>query len=61
MRCGELDLRVLEFHHRDRSEKKFCVRVFIGHSIASILDEMEKCDVLCANCHRLISYHGETY
>ena len=51
--CGESDPVVLEFDHLDTSIKSFC----IGQSLPyrnwqSILDEIEKCEVVCANCHR---------
>jgi hypothetical protein len=49
--CGESDPVVLEFDHlRDKSFS-------IGAKLATyawddILEEIEKCDVVCANCHR---------
>ena len=51
-RCGEADLRVLEFDHVD--EKRFCVMtgVWEGYSLDRIREEIERCRVLCANCHR---------
>ena len=49
--CGEDDPVVLEFDHL--ADKQFS----IGHALKSykwqrILDEIEKCEVVCANCHR---------
>jgi hypothetical protein len=49
--CGESDPIVLEFDHI--GEKSFT----IGNELSrrnwrAILDEMGKCDVVCANCHR---------
>lgn len=61
MRCGEPDSRLLDFHHRDRTTKKFAIRCHSGRAIGSIFREIEKCDILCANCHRLVEHHGETY
>jgi len=51
--CGESDLIVLDFDHRDRSTKKHAISDLI-HVWAweNILTEIEKCDILCANCHR---------
>jgi hypothetical protein len=49
--CGEADPIVLEFDHlRDKSFS-------IGQALSrrkwqDILDEMQKCEVVCANCHR---------
>jgi len=51
--CGESDPRCLEFHHRDPSEKIEGVRhLWHKSSKKTAMDEMEKCDILCANCHR---------
>ena len=49
--CGEADPVVLEFDHV--GEKDFAVtRNFAERRWQSILDEIEKCEVVCANCHR---------
>jgi hypothetical protein len=45
-------LAVLEFHHRDAKTKEFGVGNF-GGSLARLLAEVAKCDLLCASCHRL--------
>lgn len=51
--CGENDVVVLEFDHRDPSQKSFNMSKKIGVvSWEVLLEEMNKCDVLCANCHR---------
>jgi hypothetical protein len=52
--CGESDPLVLEFHHRDQGlKKKDVANIATGNwSIAVLKKEIEKCDVLCANCHR---------
>ena len=49
--CGEGDPIVLEFDHlRDKS---FAIgQALVKRSWQSILDEMKKCEVVCANCHR---------
>lgn len=57
--CGCSDPRVLEFHHRVHSEKKYTVSKMINQGnfpAASILKEAAKCDVLCANCHRRLHW-----
>ncbi len=52
-RCGENHLAALDFHHRKLTEKDMSISqaVHNGWSIERILKEIEKCDVLCANCH----------
>jgi hypothetical protein len=53
MDCGYARcVAALEFHHRDPRTKKFGLGQFDG-SLARLLAEAEKCDLLCANCHRL--------
>ena len=49
--CGETDLVVLEFDHC-RDEKFAGVATMIGsYSTRAVLEEIAKCDVVCANCH----------
>ena len=53
--CNEKDWRCLDFHHTDPSKKSQHISrlVHFHHaSIKKILEEIEKCIVLCANCHR---------
>ncbi len=56
-KCGETRIYCLVFHHRDVSKKKFAIA---EHSrdkpFRDILDEIKKCEVLCANCH--LEYHA---
>ena len=54
--CGEPDFIVLEFHHRDPGTKKFGLANYNKFSKRKVLEEMEKCDVLCANCHRRLHW-----
>jgi len=52
--CGEIDLKVLEFDHRDPASKAHNISRMVsnGLSLASIEREVAKCDVRCCNCHR---------
>lgn len=58
-KCGFSDPRALQFHHIDPKNKKNCVSVLIsmGYKEETILEEVEKCIVLCANCHSIL--HSE--
>lgn len=54
--CGNKDHRVLDFDHV-RGEKHLEVSLMIGsYSDKKILEEIEKCDIRCANCHRVVTY-----
>jgi hypothetical protein len=49
--CGERDPVVLEFDHL--RDKRFSIGTRIhDRNWQSILEEIEKCEVVCANCHR---------
>jgi len=50
--CGESDPMVLEFHHRGEKARDVSYLTAAGYSVATIQAEIDKCDVLCANCHR---------
>lgn len=49
-------IAALEFHHKDPSQKDFVFSKFKGASFEknkeTILKELDKCDLLCSNCHR---------
>lgn len=53
-RCEEDNSCCLEFHHTDPSKKDFNLSLMRagGYSKKRILEEINKCVVLCANCHR---------
>lgn len=51
-KCGDARFYVLEFHHPDPDMKDFTISDKIRNKFEDILPEIEKCDVLCANCHR---------
>lgn len=52
--CGEHDIRVLEFDHLDPKLKSFSIAraVTDGLKWDIILDEINKCQILCSNCHK---------
>lgn len=44
----------LDFDHLPCFKKEFGIsRVVDNYSISRILDEVDKCEVVCANCHRI--------
>lgn len=54
---GRYDACAMDFDHRDPAAKRYTVTRMIGrHSTAVILDEVAKCDIVCANCHRLRTF-----
>ena len=50
--CSESDPCCLDFHHINRDSKKFYIAHALGVSMKKIKNEMRKCIVVCANCHR---------
>ena len=54
IKCGESDIACLDYHHRNPSEKEGGVGSMVNsfRPKKKILEEIAKCDVLCANCHR---------
>lgn len=53
-KCGETDFRCIDFNHLDQAQKKYNISDMIagGYSTDSITQELDKCEILCANCHR---------
>jgi hypothetical protein len=50
--CGESNPACLDYHHKNPEEKLFPICTAYNHSVKEVLAEIEKCEVLCANCHR---------
>ena len=50
--CGENDPIVLELDHRDDVEKNDNISNLMDRCWGTIKEEINKCDVRCANCHR---------
>ncbi len=49
---------VMDFDHRDPATKYRPVSQLTGRNEATILAEIDKCDLVCANCHRIRTYSG---
>lgn len=56
VRCGESHPSCLDFHHRDRATKDADIATMRRFGLSRLVDEIAKCDVLCANCHRKFHY-----
>lgn len=51
--CGNTDIRVLEADHLHSKYKNVSDMLSTGSSWSRILTELAKCDIVCANCHRI--------
>lgn len=55
MDCGEkYPHYVMDFDHRDPEKKNFNIAKSVDDNVAwqKLKDEIAKCDIVCANCHR---------
>lgn len=57
--CGNSDVGILQFDHV-RGKKKFSIGYSGLRSLDAIAEEIEKCDVRCANCH-FRRHHGDRF
>jgi len=57
-RCPENHIACLDFHHLNPEDKDINVSqaVSAGWSFERIQQEIAKCEVLCANCHRKLHH-----
>lgn len=54
---------VLDFDHRDGTVKMGNIADLVGKGVTDkvLLDEIAKCDVVCANCHRVRTYNRNNH
>ena len=52
--CGESNPILLDFHHL--KDKKYTISKMVNkpYSKKTILKEMDKCEIYCTRCHRLL-------
>jgi hypothetical protein len=50
--CGESSILTLEFDHRSNKNDNISNMIHLGTSLKLLKEEISKCDVRCANCHR---------
>lgn len=55
-KCGDTRSYVLDFHHKDPDKKDFTIGALKKGSYEVLQQEIDKCVVLCANCHREFHY-----
>lgn len=54
--CGNDNPIVLDFDHIRDKKYNVSQMVHDGFSWAAIKKEIEKCEIVCANCHRIRTY-----
>ena len=60
-KCGDQRSYVLDFHHKDKKLKENQVSYLAkSASVENLIKEIEKCVVLCSNCHREFHYLEKT-
>lgn len=59
--CKNKNPYCLDFHHKNPENKKntICNLVRHGYSFDIIKNEIEKCEIICSNCHRTQHYTGK--
>lgn len=61
MDCGQrFHPAAMDFHHREERNGKRVSKQYDTRKWENVLAEIEKCDLLCANCHR-IRHIGERW
>lgn len=60
--CGNSDRRVLEFHHsKERRANRMTVAALFSGSWSRLQKELDKCELLCANCHKIKTLQQEKH
>ena len=54
--CGNSDIRVLEADHLKDKKANVGTLITTGYSWDTIELELAKCEIVCANCHRIRTY-----
>ena len=59
--CPENHPACLSFHHRDGEKKLFNVgdAAREGLGLSRVMEEIQKCDILCHNCHAKFHYEKD--
>lgn len=59
-RCGFSDIRALDFHHVAEKLSTVSRMATSCCSLDTLQSEIAKCQVLCANCHRIVTAEART-
>lgn len=58
MDCGgEFHPVCMQFDHREGTKKYRDISKMTNYSMERIMEEIAKCDLVCANCHALRTYN----
>ena len=61
-RCGyNLFAGALEWDHRPDQPKSFLVSTSWSRNWDRLMAEIAKCDLLCSNCHRVVTHERRTW
>ena len=54
-KCGFSDIRALDWHHPDPNEKVNSISEMVRDRVSmdKLQAELDKCELICANCHRI--------
>ena len=50
---GTFHHSVYDFHHVDPTQKDYSLGQLISSKVTKLKEELDKCILLCANCHRI--------
>lgn len=56
--CGnKYEFYIMEFDHRPEHQKEFLISIKgMSVPVHTLIEEINKCDVICSNCHRIRTY-----
>ena len=62
-KCNENHPSTIDFHHKRESEKEMSISKMVseGYSKERIKKEIEKCQILCSNCHRKLHWEKNKF
>ena len=50
-----------DFHHKPGTKKKAAISQILTHNVGDLIEELDKCDLLCCRCHRTEHANPERY